>query len=243
MKPEKQVVEAAVPVLGAEEIDPQPDGRRTIRLVCNLPILCDIGHRKMEATIIDLSWGGVRVLSRREVPPGSLVRLIPLAAVHGYPTSPAWAVCRWSRSLEQGRAFLSGHQFQSGAAAPSRLWVMQRLTNLGQTPTCLSERRKTRRYRLQVSAIIVEDPSIPCKVWDFGQGGACVETEQPIDGPSLRVALPLAGRQMILRGDIVDSRPLPTGGVCHHISWESYIPERAAVGILLSTLKQPEESA
>lgn len=222
---------------------PQREERRSIRLPCDFPVICDLGHRKLPARVLDLSWSGIRVQTERDIPRGTLVRLLFPEGVKG-PELPAWTTCRWSREDIDNECYLSGHYFQNGSAAPSRIWVMQVLGLMGKDLKALRERRSIPRYRIEARVVIPEEPNVDCRLRDISSRGACFLAHKrltiPSREPELRFILSLGLREIHLRADVKNIRKLTDGHFAYHVSWGKYLPESRAIGILLSTLTSGE---
>lgn len=207
--------------------------RRLTRIVCHYAVTCHWENHAVQARVLDMGLGGIRLSVPEPLPAGSpvLVQLDP-PLVGAFPVR---ARVQWSEGLE------AGVSYQESPGNLERSWVQRVLKLIGLDEQAIFERRLHVRVASKLPVKVDGQPGI---LLNLGLRGAMVERDHDVQaGHRLTVALgPLNGLPALeLEGEVVRCRPRTEGVFYWGIVFfdPEGEPARLLEGYVLALLRAP----
>ncbi|MCA9779420.1 MAG: PilZ domain-containing protein [Candidatus Eremiobacteraeota bacterium] len=140
--------------------------RESLRFTCSEEVVCMVGRRKVQAEILDVSRGGLRLRLSQSLPLGRQVEIKPKHRSRG--RAPVTAVVRWQG---QGEALEAGLEFTEPAGKLSRKWLRKLFPGKGKAWT------EGRQQRAEVRAgcrlpVVSKDGNWEGELLDLSASGA-----------------------------------------------------------------------
>ncbi len=179
--------------------------RKTLRAPCCYPVhYAGSDGSELKANVIDLGYGGMRVLVDRSLPVGQTLSVTP--ADGGRPVSVKVV---WTHPA--GAEFESGTVYLGPLPELNKSWVKNALRGLGFEGDRVYERRSYVRWRTEMTGQLkVGDQLCPVSVCDVSLGGALLESEEPVPdlaaGTEVSLQLRLEGLDEPLNAGVVYQR-------------------------------------
>lgn len=180
------------------------ENRRALRFNCDERLICKVAGEEFNATVIDISRGGMKVQCEKRLQVGSKLFLRLEDSVRG--RAPVKAIVRW---VLLGDQFEVGLEFQDSASKLSRRWVRKLFPDAGAAWTAGHQQRTEVRAPVRLPVVsangFVEGTTI-----DVSGSGAYIELPQKLDDTvGLFLCLPwsyLEVRANVLRAEMRDGK-------------------------------------
>lgn len=178
--------------------------RKTLRAPCCYPVRYQASQGEFTANVIDLGYGGMRILGGRSLSVDEQLRVTP--ADGGEPVS---ARVVWSEA--SGQEYESGLVYLGPLPELNRSWVKSALRGLGFEGNRVHERRQYVRRPTELSGKLWPGQEAqPVSLVDVSLGGALLRSLEPHStlaaGTEVRLELSLDGLNEPLNGKIVYQR-------------------------------------
>lgn len=139
--------------------------RETVRFTCAQAVVCQVGRRKIQAEILDVSRGGARLALSAPLRVGQTVILKPEKRGR----APVEAVVRWQI---EGERIEAGLEFQESPGKLARNWVRKLFPEQGKAWTEGKQKRSEVRTECRLPVVSLDG------VWegqtlDLSSSGAC----------------------------------------------------------------------
>lgn len=175
------------------------ENRQSLRFECRETLLFQHAGKTIEATILDISRGGVRLSCETRLPVGRKVFLRLKDKTRG--RVPVKAVVRWRSG---SGPYELGLEFRDSATKLSRQWVRKLFPGQGSAWTAGHQHRSEVRARVSLP-VVSASGFVEGKTLDLSSSGACFELDQELtDTVGLYLCLPwsyLEVRANVLRAE------------------------------------------
>lgn len=196
---------------------------RSVRLACDVPVVCEASGQTFDGRLLDVSTGGLRLGCPHPLEKGQELTVHP----EGQPVVEIRIV--WSRSI--GNTFQAGAVYREGML-PQGSWVEALFLALhGAGDHAADDRRHTRRQCHTPARIRkadgAEDETLDGVILNLGFGGCLFESG---------VDWPVDTRIVVTVGPLAKLKPLPLPGRVAHCSPAS-AAERWQAGVEFDALE------
>ena len=141
--------------------------RESLRFSCNEAVVCLMGRRKIQADILDVSRGGMRLRLSQPLGVGRQIEVKPKHRSRG--RAPVLAVVRWQRTGDEMEA---GLEFLEPAGKLSRKWLRKLFPGKGKAWTEGHQQRSEVRAGCRLP-VVSGDGNWEGELADLSASGAC----------------------------------------------------------------------
>lgn len=166
--------------------------RRGARRPCNIEVECRIGRSDVQAAVVDMSVGGLRIHfpSPQKLKSKSLLKVTYPDPDGVHQVQTVECLTKWTRRRESDGTLFAGVEFKDPKAL-GRSWVKTKMQELGFRPYNIKEQRTDYRVFCDLKASVdVGGAVLPCRIKNIGLGGLYLELTKPIRaGASLEIKI------------------------------------------------------
>ena len=159
--------------------------RESLRFSCNEAVVCLMGRRKIQADIIDVSRGGMRLRLSQPLELGRQVEVKPKHRSRG--RAPVLAVVRWQTTGDEAEA---GLEFLEPAGKLSRKWLRKLFPGKGKAWTKGHQQRSEVRAGCRLP-VVSGDDTWEGEIVDLSASGArFLRNEKMAESTNIYLCLP-----------------------------------------------------